>query len=98
MRNPLRVLGGEVDVAAVEEGLLEEVVAEHSVEAVRRQTDADEVVEHHEGLRIESLSVLHEAHQEQDHEEVGQVADEDRLGVHKGERLVIGYYGVMRWG
>lgn len=91
MRNLLRVVGGEVDGAAVEEGLLEEVVAEHAVEAVRRQTDADEVVEHHEGLRVESLPVLHETHQKQDDEEVDQVADDDRLGVHKGKRLVIGF-------
>lgn len=92
MRNCLRVLGGEVEVAAVEEGLLEEVVADHAVEAVRRQTHTDEVVEHHERLRVEALSVLHEAHQKQDDQEVDQVANDDRLGVHEGERLVVGFY------
>ena len=90
MRNALRILGGEIEVAAVEERLLQEVVAKHSVEAVRCQTDTDEVVDHHEGLRVEPLSLLHEPHQQKNHEEVDQIADENRLGVHKRERFVIG--------
>ena len=94
MRNCFRVLGGEVKVAAVEEGLLEEVVADHAVEAIRRKTHADKVVEHHERLRVEALSVLHEAHQKQDDQEVDQVADDNRLGVHEGKRLIVGFYGM----
>ena len=83
--NALRSLRIEIDVTAVQRIAVHEVLRHHSIETVRSQANTDEVVDDHETLGVETLSLLHELHEHKDGNEVEGVTNQKGLQIHERE-------------
>ena len=93
LHNLLRSLVSKVNVTAIEGFTSQVIITEHSDEAICSKTDADEVVDNHKLLRVESFfSLVHILHEHKDCHEIEDISNQHGFQISERKAIHIFFY------